>query len=402
MATAHAQTMPPTNASNLAAAASLREGIERTGTGPIDDVAPDALTIFGTDPTNNAAKSTIRAEISAANSDGKVSLKLAHSTLPSATQFTTNGWNSKINTWSVTLSAPVNKTNSNSDIIGIGGVPFDFSAKFGFSRLRSYGEYNTEAIIQGFETARQSCLEVAMRVPDMERMREITACQNSTGGDLVDKLAELTQKEVKSRTGDDMQAAAAAQAIRVEFDIARNSDVHSRTWGFEGFVGYNKFDFLDASSIASKNTTKVPWSAKAFLGFAPTASAFLILGSIEYRKSYTSATAGTLCPVPSGGTVVTCSTGAIGDPKEKESLLTSLELRRQYVLPDNFLGLGSIAIRPRVIYDTKTDVYGFDFPLLFAADEKKNLIGGVRLGWQSDAHDFIAGLFVGAPFSIFP
>jgi hypothetical protein len=50
----------------------------------------------------------------------------------------------------------------------------------------------------------------------------------------------------------------------------------------------------------------------------------------------------------------------------------------------------------------KNKVYGFDAPISFAMDDKKQLVGGIDFGWSSDVHSFAVGLFFGTAFSLFP
>ena len=42
-----------------------------------------------------------------------------------------------------------------------------------------------------------------------------------------------------------------------------------------------------------------------------------------------------------------------------------------------------------------------DVPIYLVPDDKGALIGGMRFGYSSDMHDFDAGVFLDAPFSIF-
>ena len=172
--------------------------------------------------------------------------------------------------------------------------------------------------------------------------------------------------------------------------------------GAEASVGYQKFDFLDAIA-AKQHQTKVPWSVKAYGGLVPWGSLGLFRAGIEYQDAFKASASGTLCPLGTGP-VLTCSTGSLGGPKRSEKLIVSGEYRQLIGVPERWggwAGLKAIGLDLGFSYDTKSDVYGFDLPLSIVLGSTKSTVAGVRLGWQSDDHHVIAGVFLGSALSLF-
>jgi hypothetical protein len=103
---------------------------------------------------------------------------------------------------------------------------------------------------------------------------------------------------------------------------------------------------------------------------------------------------------------VACLSGPVGAPARKEKLLTSVEWRRLYVLqPTNPLttfGIKTLGASVQFTYDAHNDEYGIDLPIYLVPNDKGGLTGGVRLGYKSEDHDIVAGVFVGAPFLVRP
>ena len=91
------------------------------------------------------------------------------------------------------------------------------------------------------------------------------------------------------------------------------------------------------------------------------------------------------------------------NPKNTEKLPLSLEVRREINLPDVLenIGLAAVGLSPKFTYDPIQDDYGVLVPLTFAMNSDKSLIGGIKAGWHSEQHDFVAGLFIGSAFSVF-
>ena len=63
--------------------------------------------------------------------------------------------------------------------------------------------------------------------------------------------------------------------------------------------------------------------------------------------------------------------------------------------------LGQTAISPQLTVDAHSGHVALDFPVYFATDDKGHLLGGLRFAYSTDGQEFVAGIFIDAPFSIF-
>ena len=66
-------------------------------------------------------------------------------------------WDHATETWSVVLSAPVDKSSDHTDIFSNSGVPGGFSAKFGFSRFSTHVWLDTDAQVRLRDAALAPC-----------------------------------------------------------------------------------------------------------------------------------------------------------------------------------------------------------------------------------------------------
>jgi hypothetical protein len=325
-----------------------QETFSRTGTSSAQESLVDYR--FVPKPDDKPANTAL-VEISASNQNSRATLKFAHTTNKSGFKdnATTNqtDFTNEIESYSLILSAPVDKADTSASVLPIGTLPTDFQAKFGYTWYKGY-----------------------MRVTRPQ-----------------------AQAPVSSPAG-----------------VPQNSlEGWAYTSGFAATVGYSQFDYYTVAMPTKSSTTDLPWSAQAFFGYVRSKDALLMLAGIEYQDAFTAGKAGTLCPVPSPTPpVLTCVTGALSAPKETKKLFTSLEFRDQIALDQHPLtqpladfGFKSLGFDAKFAYDVKNDVYGFNLPITFASDEKNTLSGGVQFGWSSDKHSFIAGLFIGAPFTLF-
>jgi hypothetical protein len=119
----------------------------------------------------------------------------------------------------------------------------------------------------------------------------------------------------------------------------------------------------------------------------------LYLAKYEHQNAYSDAASGTICPV-SGAAQVTCSTGALGPPKNSIVRLTTIEFRDAYS--------SSLAFAVSYHHDFQARVNSVEIPVYLFKDGKSGLSGGVTAGWRSDNNNRIFGIFVSAPFSLIP
>lgn len=172
-------------------------------------------------------------------------------------------------------------------------------------------------------------------------------------------------------------------------DLFWQPNANAFFYGGAAKVGYKRFDFNDATTLAESHDSKTPWSVSAYVALYPRGPQRLITLSVEHVDTWKDADTKTLCPA--GTAPVVCIQGALGGPVHKKSDLISLEIRQKFA---------AFAVAPLVTYDAKDDIWGIEAPIYLITDAKGGLSGGVKFGWRSDDDDLRVGVFVSKPFSV--
>jgi len=169
----------------------------------------------------------------------------------------------------------------------------------------------------------------------------------------------------------------------------------SIVYGATAKIGYQQFTYFDHSTLAKNQTSKTPTSGSVFAGttLGPD-QRMLLLAKFEYQNAYKDATSNVLCPAPSSAPTK-CINGPIGAPPRTTGHIYSLEGRYTASRFD---------LDPVLSYDSVSHVKGVNFPIYFIGgvsdDGKPSAFNaGIDLGWRSDTHVAMLGIFVGSPFS---
>lgn len=174
-------------------------------------------------------------------------------------------------------------------------------------------------------------------------------------------------------------------------------------YGLEGTLGYRKFKFIDSPGIVEDSDEKVPWGVKLYGTILPK-STLAFTASVAYQKGFDEQKTKTVCPEPVVGTRLVCLVGPDGRPNSTEKVLLAVEGRKLFDLSRGRLQNGVVdrfGIAPQVTYDANNDEWGVDFPVYLAADDKGNLVGGIRAGYKTGEEGFNVGIFVGGAFDLF-
>ena len=300
-------------------------------------------------------------EINALQGSSRVSFKIAK-------QASRGGGIKTLDVWSLTLSAPLNKSADKTDLATLDGLVNSSALAFKFSRLWAPGA-NPAAEVDTplFHTI---CAEI-----------EAAAEEKGAG-------------EVECDTGN--AKAYLSEKRYLDFRSLFWVADHKYSLGGEARIGYEEFSFFDADSLAEEKDEKAPTSFKVFGGINPRGSLVLLSLGWEHQRGYKAAKTETVCPPseePDAG-FLTCKTGALGPPLDDDKDLVFLETRA-------LLGKKPIGVTLRATYDLEDDVLGLELPIFLARDDEGNLRGGVRLGWRDDTEDLSVGVFVGSAFSLF-
>lgn len=159
------------------------------------------------------------------------------------------------------------------------------------------------------------------------------------------------------------------------------------TWGINGRVGSDSFEYIDPATLAKRSVDKTGWSAKVYYAFLPLDQPLLVRFEVEHQDAYEARKEATVCP-PGGPP---CLTGAVGAPTHIRKDIVTLDVRRQFK---------AFALSAALSYDTSNDVYGIEAPIYFQRDKDGAFNGGVKLNWRSDEGGVTAAVFVGTTFSL--
>lgn len=309
-------------------------------------------------------------EISTANASSRVSLTTGQ-------DFSTGGGNgtgANFLGWSLTASAPLEKSEDLTDLATLDGLANAFTLEFKLTQYEAPG----------------------VRIPN-----------NTALLDEIGDQAEAVFKSVGPR-GNCPKFVRDFNCVQ-EYVPQRYAEFKSLFWdpkqpkwirGVKAKVGYETFDFFDPVSFSENDDTKTPWSVGAFYGVIPSGSRTLYAISYEHQTSYKASTSQTMCMAADPTTMVqSCQTGAFAEPSEETKKLLSFEARRRIENP--LFGQSPAAFSAGVTYDFESETLGVDVPVYLFSSEKEALNGGIRFGWRDDDDDLIVGLFVGSTFEIF-
>jgi hypothetical protein len=171
-----------------------------------------------------------------------------------------------------------------------------------------------------------------------------------------------------------------------------------------GKVGYEQHAYYDAVTFAKTMESKTPFQFGGETTLVVgTAGNFSFNGSFNFQNSYQDSDMGmsqTKCKV-TVSPAVSCVTGFIGAPTEKQKGLAEVDFRW---IPEITV-FGSVipmGFDPGFTYDAIQHAEAIQFPIYLFTDPKKNLTGGIRYDWTSTNHQSIVGIFVSAAFGVLP
>lgn len=253
--------------------------------------------------------------------------------------------------------------------------------------------------------------EAKILKPHCARLREILAKTVVVGPKLQafqrDELEERECKTgyfdnaLKAAETDKSDAANELRALRNEVykDITEGVWIHVTS--FKATAGVLQSEFLSVgdASVSKDTDERSVWSAELVHSWYQRNVTMISLGA-RYERAAKQRTSATVCPPNDGTTPVTCLTGSVGAPEDKEHHVMFVEGK---YAPR--LGPGGFAIAPRLSYDFKEDNFGIDLPIYLLQGKKnddglRSFVGGIRIGWRDDKDDFIASVFVGKPFKL--
>jgi len=323
--------------------------------------SPDALTsVVGPAPNDRAISPGSGIEVQATTDASNASIKV--SSVATGRFFTT---------WQGVASAPLSKTENQTNVAAAQGFPdsFVFTAKYSGYNLAAALSAPDLTSASAKETIDQVCADVKAKAKGMsdDDLKKLKCSEDSMDLGVVGKYAP--------------QDLSRAQALF--FDPSKPDTM----WGATGTVGYRSFQYLQTSGGKLK-ANRTPVGGSLFLGIIPPHTLTLFTGGAEYRRKYKESDSGAICPPAS----VQCKTGPVGAPTRNDQKLAYFEVRRL---------MSNHAVSLKTAYDFASHHWSGDLPIYLIKTPTGALAGGVRASWeQTKGAQF--GVFVSSAFSLFP
>ncbi len=297
----------------------------------------------------------------------------------------TRSWNSGApqNNLSIKVSTPLNKDTGEGSFLTTGGLGNGTSVQIGFTRIMPW---------------RDDPVKKASAV----RAYGIAACAGQAPTD-------DDKKACAAKSDSDLQTASffSAKDARLAATDAAFLNGPVWSWGVSAGVGYSHFDYKDPTDFSDQSQTRTPYNLSLTFGVLPKQALTYAGAGYEFKQEYDDARSRTLCKAPPATGAQECFTSPFARPdgQRTSDLFAVMRTQTQLGSGDWSVPLG---IEVKGAYDFEQKIYGVTSSIYFVADAKNNLIGGLRLRWQSDDKDpttkdqnFFAGAFVGAAFSVF-
>lgn len=279
--------------------------------------------------------------------------------------------------WALTATAPVNKSEENTDLATLDGLANSFTLGLAYSQLK----FPVRETYDLNNPVTQGLLDHICR-----EMTQNYAIEHNT-------THEEAGKKLKCEQGFDSSTVAKyAKGLLDEYEnIFLDPDKSHSQWGFEIKIGREDFAYLDPVSFQEQSETEDTGSISFFYTMLPASSQSAYTFGLEYQQAFESAKSEVRCPA-NGGDAVTCASGAFAEPSDKNGELIFFEYRRR---------VAGKAMSVRLTHDNESDVNGLDIPVYLIQDNKESLNGGIRIGYRDDTDDVEFGVFVGSSFKLF-
>lgn len=167
--------------------------------------------------------------------------------------------------------------------------------------------------------------------------------------------------------------------------------------GVHGSVGFDRFSYVDATTLAPGKTSKMGWSAgisaTKYFSLSPTA----ITATFDYESAWKEQDKKILCPGGPSATPVTCVNNHVGPPQLERSGIARLNLRHRF---SDSEGNGLIGISPTLSMNVSDGTWGAELPIYLLPGSDDTLTGGIKIGYTSEKKDVTFGIFIGAAFGL--
>ncbi len=270
--------------------------------------------------------------------------------------------------WSVTVSSPLNKSSSKTELVTLDGLANSFAIGVGYSSL-------------SFRRSKKgSAAGIAKRGKIYEEMKKNMLDKKGSTGDIPNN---------DSCGGGDVYKYLPSRLE--EFNNTFLDPQKWQTqWGVGVKVGQESFSYRDPVNFEKDTNNKISPSLKFYYHFLPPNGKTMFGIGAEFQRVYKAAPSKIMCP--SGNGIVTCQAGLFSEPTEVDKELLSFEIRRR---------VANHGVSLKLTYDNISEVSAIDLPIYLIEDKNENLNGGVRIGYRDDQDNVEFGMFIGSSFNIF-
>lgn len=291
--------------------------------------------------------------------------------------------------WDVAIESPYDKDNNPSVLGDFDGLTNSTNASINFQRI---GIMERGIMNPFHEALKQLCARYAGSVDD-----------SCTAGEVKDYIEK---KEIRKKICEGLSDSECNELVKkyIEQFVLRRIELQQtmvdqsiilpvRAWifGFKGKIGVEQFKYRDMMSLEVQKNNETPWSISAYSQYVCGSTTYG--GGFQYQESYKEKPEVSICttlPMPPGATA--CSNGRIGPPDRNERQLAFFEIHHHK-------RGRAFAVAPRISFDFEKDEVGINVPIYLVRNKEGLFTGGLKIGWQSETDEVVAGFFVGKAFT---
>lgn len=167
--------------------------------------------------------------------------------------------------------------------------------------------------------------------------------------------------------------------------------------GIHGSVGFDRYKYVDSTTLAAGKSSKVGWSAGISATKYFSASPTAITATFDYESAWKEQDKQILCPGGPSTVPVVCTNNHVGPPQLERSGLARLNLRHRF---SDAKGNGLIGISPNVSVNVSDGTWGAELPIYLLPGSDDTLTGGIKVGYTSEKKAVTFGIFIGAAFGL--
>lgn len=153
------------------------------------------------------------------------------------------------------------------------------------------------------------------------------------------------------------------------------------------------FEFVELPSFEKQKQTKRSLAIGGSLGLVTRDDVYLGVG-FRSERTFKAGNAAQYCVPVAAADAERCEEFVVGAPTSQSAEIFHAEAR---YYPAAWLGL-----IPRISYESKAKVTGYQLRAFFLGEKEKGLSGGVDFGYRSDTKALTARVFIGAAFELIP